>query len=134
MGRHVPTHLWLAVLAFCFCIGGSNEIMAQWPSNEVTLRDGTIIKANPLMGVDLNYVDLGDGRKVYRANVSLICLYDCQGAPRESYQKDLVVLKDGGRKFGKIRVIKGWTDNYVVLSGKKISFTAIRYIKFADPI
>lgn len=109
---------FLAILGLCFCMGATGEVMAQWPSNEVMLRDGTIVKANPLMGGDLNYVDLGDGRKVYRASVSLICLYDCQGAPREGFQKDLVVLNDGGRKFGKIRVIKGWTDNYVVLSGK----------------
>jgi hypothetical protein len=109
------------------------EVKAQWPSNEVMLRGGTVVKANPLMGVDSTYVDLGDGKKVYRANVSLICLYDCQGAPQDSFQKDLVVLRDGRRKFGKIKLIKGWTDNYVVLSGKKIVFGEIRYIKFADP-
>lgn len=132
MRKYGPKILWLAVLGLCFWPGG--KVFAQWPANEIMLRNGKIVKANPLMEVDLNYVDLGDGRTVYRAEVSLICLYDCQGAPQESFRKDLLVLKDGARKFGKIKIIKGWSDNYVVLSGKKISFTAIRYIKFADPM
>ncbi|HKS28121.1 MAG TPA: hypothetical protein VJS44_09890 [Pyrinomonadaceae bacterium] len=134
MKKNVRAKLVLAVLCVGFSIGCASEARAQWPTNEVMLRDGTIVNANPLMGVDANYVDLGDGRMAYRANVSVICLYDCKGAPGESFAKDLVVMKDGQRRFGKIKVIKGWTDNYVVLSGKKIIFTEIRYIKFADPV
>ena len=43
-------------------------------------------------------------------------------------------MDNGKRVFGKIKLIKGWTDNYVVLSGKKISFSNIKFIKFADPL
>jgi hypothetical protein len=132
MRNNFLAHLSLAALCFCLWIGWVNEAQAQWPSNEVLLRNGTIVKAFPLMGVDANYVDLGDNRKVYRADVSVICLYECKGAPKESFSQDLVVFNDGQRKFGKIKLIKGWTDNYVVMSGKKISFSNIRYIKFAD--
>jgi hypothetical protein len=133
MRNNFVTQLSLAALCLGLLAGCAVEARAQWPSNEVLMRDGKIVQAFPLMGVDDNYVDLGDNRKVYRADVSVICLYDCKGAPKESFQKDLVVLDNGKRRFGRIEVIKGWTDNYVVLSGKKISFSDIHFIKFADP-
>lgn len=129
-----PAYLQLAALCFCLMIGCASESRAQWPSNEVLLRNGEIVRAFPLMGVDANYVHLGDNKMVYRADVSVICLYECKGAPKESFSHDMVVFNDGQRKFGKIKLIKGWTDNYVVMSGKKISFINIRYIKFADPL
>jgi hypothetical protein len=133
MRNNIITQLSLAVLCLGLLAGCAVEARAQWPSNEVLMRDGKIVKAFPLMGVDDNYVNLGDYRKVYRADVSVICLYECKDAPKESFQKDLVVLNNGQRRFGKIKLIKGWTDNYVVLSGKKISFSEIKFIKFADP-
>jgi hypothetical protein len=127
----------LPLLSLCLLIGFAGEARAQEepPPPEVRLRNGTVIKALPSMDFYSDYVDLGDGRKVERSKISLICFSDCKGAPRDSSQKDLVVLKDGRHKSGELIYIVTRADKeYVVLSDERIAFSEISYIKFSDHV
>jgi hypothetical protein len=144
MRSNFLTYFSLAILSLCLWIGCTNEVRAQEISTEVMLRDGTVMKAHPSMELVSDYVDLGDGRKVERSKVSLICLSDCKDAPRDSSQNDLVVLKDERHKLGEItRIEKSqynpfkpgvlYLDN-VDFSHEKIPFSEINYIKFSDHV
>jgi hypothetical protein len=136
----VLRHFGFAILFLCVCISCVSEANAQGESSEIVLRDGKVMKADNLLEVDSFWVFIGKDRTdgisngVSRERVTLICPNGCEGAPRESFQRDLVVLKDGSRRFGEITLIKRLTDNYVILSGRRINLSEISCIKFADPV
>ena len=122
----------LAILSLC--INSTNEARAQ--SAEIVLRDGTVRTAVTLEKMDVYWVFLKDDphQGVSREEVSLICFDTCKDATHDSFQKDLVVLKDGQRRFGEVTDLKATGDSYVMFSAKKIRLNDIRYIKFADPV
>lgn len=124
----------LAILSLW--ISSANEARAQSVVSEIVLRDGTVRKAVALEKVDAYWVFLkGDrNRGVSREDVSLICFADCKDAPRDSFQKDLIVLKNGQRRFGEITDLKTTGDSYAIFSGTKVALRDILYIKLADPV
>ncbi|HEV8485741.1 MAG TPA: hypothetical protein VGV87_19515 [Blastocatellia bacterium] len=98
---------------------------------EIIARDGTITK--------------GDPSKVPWSLVSSICFPDCKGAPRDSDDTDLIVLKDGRRKSGAATFLQHsynasmhvWEGKSVRVSAEAdedIPLTEIRYIKFTDHV
>ncbi len=125
---------WLAVVSLCFFIGGIREAKAQKVTAEVRLRDGKVMRVTrPTLGYDSAYLELGDGRKVERANVSLLCFPDCKGAPRHSTEQDLVVLRDGRRRSGEIDYIgEPGNKDYLGLSYDKIALGEVSFVKFSD--
>ena len=122
----------LAILSFWICT--TKEARAQNAKSEIVLRDGTVKSAVPLEKIDPNWVFIKDDQGLDREKVSLICFADCKDATRDSFQKDLIILKNGQRRFGEITDLKATGDSYVMFSGTKIALRDILYIKFADPV
>jgi len=122
----------LAILSFW--ISSAKEARAQSAISEIVLRDGTVKTAVPLVKVDPNWVFIKDDQGLDRETVSLICFADCKDAPRDSFQKDLIILKNGQHRFSEITDLKATGDSYVMFSGAKVALRDIRYIKFADPV
>jgi hypothetical protein len=124
----------LALLSFW--LSSANEARAQSVVSEIVLRDGTVRKAVALEKMDANWVFLKDDphQGVSREEVSLICFDTCKDATTNSFQKDLMILKNGQRRFGEVTDLKAAGDSYVMFSGTKIALRYILYIKFADPV
>src|SRR5262249_15950656 len=128
--------LYSLLAIFSLWIGCTNEARAQSVVSEIVLRDGTIRKATVLEKMDAYWVFLKDDphQGVSREEVSLISFADCKDATHDSFQKDLLVLKDGQRRFGEVTDLKATGDSYAMLSTKKVKLNDISYIKFADPV
>ena len=145
MRSNVITRFSLAVISLCLSIVCGSEAKAQGALKEIMLRNGTVMKANPSMELHSGYLELEDGRRIERSKIKLICVSDCKGAPRESSQQDLVLLKDGRHMLGTIETIvkgdsnrtprPGFIENdYVMLDYEKIAFSEISYVKFSDNV
>lgn len=117
-------------------VSGPSRINAQANGGDVTaeiiLRSGAVTK--------------GDPAKASLSETSLICFPDCKDAPRDSPDTDLIMLKDGQRKSGRVskfleysydKLLKVWQGKAARLSGdseEDFPFSAIRYIKFSDHV
>ena len=109
----------------------TQEVKSDELEAEIISRDGTVTRADPSRG------DWSE--------TSLICFPDCKGAPHDSLETDLIVLKDGQRKLvGANRIVE---HSYNILmhvwEGKAIRvfneggeedipMGEIRYIKLSD--
>jgi Leucine-rich repeat (LRR) protein len=136
--------LSLIIIPLCFFTGIPGEAKAQEKTIKVLLRDGTVMKAQPSMDYDADHLELGDDRQVERSKVSLLCFSSCKGVTPTNAGQDLVVLRNGRRKFGTLRSISNYysTDeksSHVELdtrerSLEEIFFGDIRYIKLSDRV
>jgi hypothetical protein len=130
--------LSLVSLSLCFFMGSVSEAKAQEVTAEVRLRDGKVMRVTrPTMDYDSAYLELGGGRKVERANVSLLCFPDCKDASRPSTERnleqDLVVLRDGRRSSGEINYIgERGSKDCLLLSYDNIALGEISFVKFSD--
>ena len=99
---------------------------------EIIKRDGSVSRGDP------STADLSE--------TSLICFPDCKGAPSDSSDDDLIMMKDGRSKLGQVtrvlehsynKLMHVWEGKSVRLFGEThedIPFGEIRYIKFSDHI
>ena len=146
-------------LLLCLVVCFTSEARAQEtpprpeePLPEFRLRSGKVIKAFLSMDASSGYVELGDEqghkRRIERSSISLICFSDCKGASNQSMD-DLIVMKDGQRKFGETGWVnrisynffmKRWEGSAVTLHDRvkftqeEIPLKEIAYIKFSDHV
>jgi hypothetical protein len=150
------------IVSIAFCLyPATTRAQGGWDVWTISLRDGKSFDASPVWGLDAKELKYGfhqdgtgHGTPVARRMIRLMTNnlnnseyrrkqgadFKMPAVPKSDFKQDLVVLDDGRRVFGPVKIVAepnklGRPDIYnpvLVQNGTKTALTRVAYIKFAS--